>query len=54
MIVIAASVIGALFGANTARIRKGNAADMAQYAAGYGIAFCLVGLLATIVIARLI
>lgn len=54
MIVIVAALAGALIGANTARVRKGNAADMAQYAAGYGIAFCLLGVLVTIVIARLI
>lgn len=54
MIVLAGLVAGALTGGFTARRRGGNSADMAQYAAGFGIAFALVGLVATIVIDRLI
>lgn len=48
MIVIAAALIGALTGGITAARRKGNAADIAQYAAGFGIFFALVGLVVTI------
>ena len=44
MIVIAAVLSGAVLGALTARKRQGTALDIAQYAAGYGIAFGVVGL----------
>lgn len=54
MIVIAGILAGALFGALTARRHEGTAADMAQYAAGYGIAFGLLALFATIFIERMI
>jgi hypothetical protein len=37
-----------LVGGLTARRRGGRAADIAQYAAGYGIAFALLGVFATI------
>lgn len=52
MIVIGGALIGALIGAGIARKRGGHPADMAQYAAGYAIAFALVGLFATIAIER--
>ena len=52
MIVIAATLIGAFTGGYTARKRGGNALDMAQYAAGYGLAFLIVGLIATLLIDR--
>jgi hypothetical protein len=44
MIVIAAIICGAILGAVTAKNREGTGLDMAQYAAGYGIAFGLLGL----------
>ena len=53
MIVIAGLVLGVVIGAVTARKRGGARLDMAQYAAGYGIAFTLVGLIATILIERI-
>ena len=53
MIVIGGAVFGAIAGGLTARRRKGNAADIAQYAAGYAIAFALLGLIATIAIEKL-
>ena len=52
MIVIACAFIGAIIGALTARRRKGNRLDIAQYAAGYAIAFALVGLIVTVLIDR--
>ena len=52
MIVIAGLVLGALIGAMTAKRRKGNLADILQYAAGYGLAFMLIGVIATIAIDR--
>ena len=53
MIALAFALFGALLGASTARRRKGNRLDMAQYAAGFGIAFGLLGVLVTIVLARM-
>ena len=53
MIILAGLIIGVIFGAATARRRKGNRLDMAQYAAAYGIAFMLLGVFATLLIERL-
>ena len=52
MIVIAAALIGALLGGFNAKRRKGNAADIAQYAAVYAILFAVIGLIITIVIEK--
>ncbi|WP_168732889.1 hypothetical protein [Aliigemmobacter aestuarii] len=52
MIVIAGFVLGVVLGAGIAKKRGGKPADMAQYAAVYGIAFSLVGLFATIFLER--
>jgi hypothetical protein len=52
MIVIAGALGGAVIGGLTAKRRKGNAADVAQYATGFAIAFALAGLVATILIER--
>ena len=54
MIVIIAALLGVLFGARAAHRHKGNRLDMAQYAAGYAIAFALVGLMVTIGIEKLL
>lgn len=43
MIALIAGLFGAVVGALTAKRRKGSAADIAQYAAGYGIAFAIAG-----------
>lgn len=48
MIVIAGLVLGALTGALLAKKRGGKGLDMAQYAAGFAIAFGLVGLFLTL------
>ena len=53
MIVIICAVLGAAVGALTARRRKGNGLDMAQYAAGFAIAFALIGLFLTLAIEKL-
>lgn len=50
MIVIAGLVFGGLGGALLARKRGGKGLDMAQYAAGFGIAFGLLGLFATLIL----
>ncbi len=44
--------IGALTGATVAKRRGGNGLDMAQYAAGFGILFALIGLFVAIILAR--
>ena len=54
MIVIAGFVAGALWGALLARRRRGSRLDMAQYAAGFGIACALLGLFATIFLERML
>ena len=52
MIVIAAVLIGAVLGGMTARKRKGNKADIAQFVVVYAIAFGLAGLILTIIIEK--
>jgi 2-methylcitrate dehydratase PrpD len=54
MIVIAGLVFGAVLGAATAARRGGKRLDILQYAAGYGIAFCLLGVILTIFIERIV
>lgn len=54
MIVILSALVGAVIGGTTARRRKGNGADIAQYAAGYAIAFAVLGLFATLLVERLV
>ncbi|WP_300066740.1 hypothetical protein [uncultured Ruegeria sp.] len=54
LVVLGMALIGAILGALTARKRNGNAADMAQYAAGFGIAFALAGLIVSMVLVRLV
>ncbi len=52
MLVIGGAVLGAVMGGLTARRRGGKPADIAQYAAGYAIAFALAGTLLTIFVHR--
>lgn len=52
MLIYAGLVLGAIWGAFLARRRKGTAFDIAQYAAGFAIAFGIVGLFATVLIDR--
>jgi hypothetical protein len=54
MFVIGGLVFGAIGGALVAQRRGGKAADMAQYAAGFGIAFGLAGLFLTLIVDRLL
>lgn len=54
MIVILAAIAGALIGGWTAKKRKGNTADIAQYATVYAIAFGLAGFIVTIVIEKVV
>lgn len=52
MIVLGAALLGAIIGGLTAARRKGTGLDIAQYAAGYAIAFALLGLFATLFLHR--
>ncbi|WP_281823452.1 hypothetical protein [Jannaschia rubra] len=52
MLPLVTAILGAVFGALTARRRKGNGFDMAQWAAVWAIIGGLLGLLALIVLAR--
>ncbi|WP_212524675.1 apolipoprotein acyltransferase [Actibacterium sp. MT2.3-13A] len=54
MIVIAGILLGALWGGMLARRRKGKPADIAQYAAAYGIIFGIVGMFVTIFVERML
>lgn len=54
IVVLGMAILGAVLGALKARKRNGSGADMAQYAAGYGIAFALVGLILSLVLLRLL
>lgn len=54
MIVIVGALLGAIIGGTTAKRRKGNWPDIAQYATGYAIAFGLIGFLVTIAIEKAI
>ncbi|MGB3243029.1 MAG: apolipoprotein acyltransferase [Sulfitobacter sp.] len=53
MIVIFLALAGACIGGFTAKKRGGNRKDIAQYAAGYGLAFIIVGMILTVLVDRL-
>lgn len=48
MILFFSSLFGAVLGGFTAKRRGGNRLDIAQYAAGFAIAFAILGLFATL------
>jgi hypothetical protein len=54
MIIIVAAFAGAVLGGLKAKKRQGKAADIAQYAAGYCIAFTLVAVMVSIALDRLV
>ncbi len=54
VVVVGMAILGAILGALTARKRNGTGADMAQYAAGYGIAFGLIGLILSLFLVRFV
>lgn len=54
MIVIAGLAGGALYGAVLAGRRGGKPLDRLQYAAGFGIAFALLGMFLTIALERML
>jgi hypothetical protein len=53
MIIIAGALVGAGYGAWLARRRDGRPADIAQYAAGFGLAAATVGVFVTVFIGRM-
>ena len=53
MFVLGGMLVGALLGGFTARRRGGAALDIAQYAAGYGILFAVIGVVVTVAINRM-
>ena len=53
MIVFLIAALGAVTGALAARRRGGKAADMAQYAFGYAVAFGLLAMVGSVIYARL-
>lgn len=53
MFVFGGMLIGAIWGGMTARRRGGKPLDMAQYAAGYGILFALLGMVLTVAVNRI-
>lgn len=54
MIVIAAAIVGAFLGWRRAGQLGGRQRDRAQYAAGFAIAFAMLGLFATVIIDRMV
>jgi len=52
MIVLVSALLGAVLGGLQARRRGGNSKDIAQYAAGYAIAFTLLGMIIAITLHR--
>ena len=54
MLVIIGALGGGVWGAYLAKKRGGLKKDMAQYAAGFSILWAVLGLIATVVIDRLI
>ncbi len=54
VVVLGMAILGAILGARAARKRNGSGADMAQYAAGYGIAFALLGLIISLILVRMV
>lgn len=54
MIILGSGALGVLLGVTSAKRRKGNRLDMAQYGAAYGIAFTILGMFLSILIERLV
>ncbi|MEP1612511.1 MAG: apolipoprotein acyltransferase [Roseobacter sp.] len=52
MFIAGAALIGALMGGLNARRRQGNKLDIAQYAAGYAIAFTIVSMILAVILDR--
>ncbi len=53
MIVVASAILGALFGAMTAKKRGGAGKDVAQYSATYALIFLIIGVFISVVLSRM-
>ncbi len=54
MIIIVLGITGVLIGGITARKRRGNRKDIAQYAVGFAMAFMVVGMILTVILDRIL
>ena len=52
MIVVISTLFGIVLGGYRAKKSGGNRKDMAQYAAGFGIAFALIGMVIAVILDR--
>jgi len=52
MITLVFAIVGALIGGYTAKKRGGNRLDIAQYAAGYAMAFGVIGMFVVVFLLR--
>ena len=52
MLILVSALAGAIVGGMTARRRQGNRLDIAQYAAGYALAFSLVAMVLAVILDR--
>ena len=52
MFIILSALLGAIIGGVTARRRKGNRLDIAQYAVGYAMAFTIVSMVVAVILDR--
>lgn len=52
MFILVCAVLGAIIGGLTAHRRKGNRLDIAQYAAGYAMAFTVVSMVVAVILDR--
>ncbi len=52
-LVLGSALLGAIIGGLNARRRGGRPLDIAQYAAAFAIAFALFGLIASVIISRI-
>ena len=54
MIILLSFILGVVFGIWRARVRKGDVADMAQYAAVFGLIFATIGAILTVTLLRMV
>lgn len=53
-LVLGSALLGAVIGGLSAKKRGGKPLDIAQYATAFGIAFALLGLIASVILSRII
>lgn len=52
MLIMIGALLGAIIGGTTAYRRQGNKLDIAQYAAGYAMAFTIVSMILAVILDR--